>query len=73
MSTTSLATHTPHAPAAENRSLTGRLRAFCAELYRAVEHRRAVNSLHEFDDHMLSDIGLSRSDITWNVVARRRD
>lgn len=30
---------------------------------RAVEHRRALRQLGQLDDHMLRDIGLTRSDI----------
>lgn len=73
MSTTSLANPTLHAHHTDNRTLFGRIRAACVDVYRAVAYRRALASLHELDDHMLNDIGLARSDIALHVVARRRD
>ena len=32
-------------------------------LYRAIQHRRDIAALADLDDHMLADIGLTRSDL----------
>ncbi len=37
--------------------------AFAVKAARAIEHRRALRQLGQLDDHMLRDIGLTRSDI----------
>ena len=34
------------------------------ELAKALRHRREIKNLAEFDDRMLADIGLTRSDVT---------
>jgi uncharacterized protein YjiS (DUF1127 family) len=45
--------------------------ALLARILRAFEHRRAIDELSRLDDHMLSDIGISRADIERVVVGRR--
>ncbi|QRM28486.1 DUF1127 domain-containing protein [Microvirga sp. VF16] len=35
-----------------------------SNLVKALQHRREVKNLAEFDDRMLADIGLTRSDVT---------
>ncbi len=37
--------------------------ALATRVLRALERRRAVRELARLDDHMLSDIGISRTDI----------
>lgn len=43
--------------------LIARLVAGTAALLRAVEHRREIRHLAEFDERALKDIGLTRSDV----------
>jgi uncharacterized protein YjiS (DUF1127 family) len=43
-------------------SAKGVTRAFL-DLFRALKHRREIIQLADFDDHMLKDIGLTRSDV----------
>jgi uncharacterized protein YjiS (DUF1127 family) len=47
---------------AETVSVKGVTRAFL-DLFRALKHRREIIQLADFDDHMLKDIGLTRSDV----------
>lgn len=41
--------------------------ALFGRVMRALERRRAVHELTQLDDHMLRDIGISRSDISRAV------
>ncbi len=45
--------------------------ALAARILRALERRRAIHELARLDDHMLSDIGVSRSDISRVVEGHR--
>ena len=45
---------------------------FITRLLRAAARRRATLRLLELDDHLLSDIGLTRSDIRAGRTARYR-
>jgi len=62
-------THTP--------SISEKLRALAeagaarvVALWTAVKNRRSVNQLLEWDDRMLSDIGLTQGDVRSALVAR---
>jgi uncharacterized protein YjiS (DUF1127 family) len=41
-----------------------------AAVWRAVQNRRAVNRLSEWDDRMLGDIGLTRNDVNSALAGR---
>jgi uncharacterized protein YjiS (DUF1127 family) len=45
--------------------------ALAARILRALERRRAIHELARLDDHMLSDIGVRRSDISRVVEGHR--
>jgi uncharacterized protein YjiS (DUF1127 family) len=45
--------------------------ALFSRIIRALERRRAVHELVQLDDHMLSDIGLTRADIHRAVDGTR--
>ncbi|MBA5778352.1 DUF1127 domain-containing protein [Stappia sp. F7233] len=44
-----------------------------ANAWKAQRNRREIRQLLEFDDHMLADIGLSRSDVVFAVLSDRFD
>ena len=46
-------------------ALGGRLAQGLRRLARVIRNRRDAGTLNRFDDHMLADIGLSRSDIHY--------
>lgn len=49
--------------AGERRSTPHPMAALFSRIMRALERRRAIHELTRLDDHMLSDIGISRTDI----------
>ena len=63
MATTEL-THVPSATFGEKlTSLVEASAARVAAVWNAVKNRRSIGRLLEFDEHMLRDIGLTRSDV----------
>jgi uncharacterized protein YjiS (DUF1127 family) len=44
-------------------ALLGLLRLHAMQLYRAIKHRRDIAPLANQDDHLLTDIGLTRGDV----------
>jgi uncharacterized protein YjiS (DUF1127 family) len=53
----------PRTPGAKLSALAGALMGQVAKLWRAVQNRRSVKQLLEWDAHMLKDIGLTRGDV----------
>jgi uncharacterized protein YjiS (DUF1127 family) len=49
--------------AGERRKSRSMVAALFSRIIRALERRRAVHDLMQLDDHMLSDIGVTRADI----------
>jgi uncharacterized protein YjiS (DUF1127 family) len=49
--------------AGERRNFRRPISALLGRIIRALERRRAVHELMQLDDHMLSDIGITRADI----------
>lgn len=62
---TSLVSLTASAFAAAGRAI--------ANAWKVRRNRREIRQLLEFDDHMLADIGLSRSDVVYAVLSDRFD
>ncbi len=57
--------------ASEQRPPRSSLMALAAGVLRALAQRRAAHELARLDDHMLSDIGISRADISRVVKGVR--